>query len=113
MSAIVELAKRLGKTIAESEQANNLRAIQKELETESDITKALSDYQAQSEKLMQLQNENKPIEVDDKHKLQELQNVLVASEVFKKFTAAQVEYVDLMRQVNEAIRQELGDIESA
>ena len=47
----------------------------------------------------------------DKHRLQELNDKLVASQEFKKFTAAQVEYVDLMRKVNEEIRRELAETE--
>ena len=49
--------------------------------------------------------------VDDKHKLQQLNAALVASDLFKTFTAAQMEYVDLMRKVNQALRDELAAIE--
>ena len=37
---------------------------------------------------------------------------LVSAEVFKRYTAAQVEYVDLMRKVNEALRAELAETEA-
>ena len=111
MNEIVELAERLGKAIASSAQAGNLRAARKAMDAQPAIAGALNDYQAQAEKVAKLREENKPIEIDDKHRLQELQDKLLAQEVFKKFTAAQVEYVDLMRKVNQAIGKPLAETE--
>ncbi len=71
----------------------------------------LKQYQEQSLKIEQLEHENKPVEVEDKHRLRELHEKLVASDVFKRFTGAQVEYVDLMRQVNQALRRQLAEVE--
>ena len=75
------------------------------------MARLLRDFQAQSDKIRQLDAEQKPVEVEDKHALQELQDELVASEIFKKYTAAQVNYIDLMRQVNQAIQNELAPTE--
>ena len=88
-----------------------LRAARQELDKQDDIKLLLRDFHAQSEKMAKLQEADKPIEVDDKHKLQELQDKLISQEVFKKFTAAQVEYVDLMRRVNETLRKQLAKTE--
>jgi len=107
----IELASRLGKAIADSPQAVALRAARAALNAEAELTSTLGEYQKQADKIAQLEREQKPVEVEDKHKLQELNDKLVASEVFKKFTAAQVEYVDLMRKVNDAIRRELAETE--
>ena len=111
MTDIIELAQRLGKAISESTQADNLRAARKEMSKQGEITQLLKDYQTQAEKVAKLEHENKPVEVDDKHKLQELHGKLVASDVFKKFTASQVEYIDLMRQVNETLQKQLSETE--
>ena len=111
MSACIELAKRLGKAIADSPQAADLRAARQALEAREELMKTLDEYQKQTDKVEQLQREKKPVEVEDKHKLQELNNRLIASEIFKSFTAAQVEYVDLMRKVNAALRAELDATE--
>ena len=64
-----------------------------------------------AQKVEQLEHENKPVEVDDKHKLRDLHDTLVANDLFKRFTAAQVEYVDLMRQVNQTLRKQLAEVE--
>jgi hypothetical protein len=71
----------------------------------------MEDLHRQSEKIAALERQNKPVEVEDKHKLQEINDKLVANEVFKKHMIAQVEYVDLMRKVNQAIGKALADVE--
>ena len=111
MSAVTELAERLGKAIADSPQAAALRAARKAVNQQPELDKLLKDFQQQSERIARLEQENKPVEVEDKHKLQTLHEELVASDVFKKYTAAQVEYVDLMRKVNEAIGRQISDTE--
>jgi cell fate (sporulation/competence/biofilm development) regulator YlbF (YheA/YmcA/DUF963 family) len=107
----IELAARLGKAMADSPEAVALRAAREALNAEPELTRTLGEYQKQADKIARLEREQKPVEVEDKHKLQELNDDLVASDVFKKFTAAQVEYVDLMRKVNDAIRRELTETE--
>jgi len=111
VSACIELARRLGKAIADSPQAEALRVARVELDANPDLGKTLNDYQQQAEKIEQLEEEQKPVEIEDKRRLQELNDRLVGSEVFKRFTAAQVEYIDLMRKVNEALQAELAETE--
>ena len=111
MSAILELARRLGKAIAESSEAAELRAAAEKLNADEALGETLKAYQEQHEKVADLRQANKPIEVDDKHKLSELEDRLASSEVFKRFTAAQVEFVDVMRKVSEAMHADLSDIE--
>ena len=111
MTACTELARRLGKAIADSPEATAYRAARDELAADADLSQTLEDYQQQARKIAQLEAEQKPVEVDDKHKLQELNAKLVAADLFKQFTATQVEYVDLMRKVNQALRNELAVIE--
>jgi len=112
MNEMVELAEKLGKTISESREARTYREARKVLHEHKDVLQTLDDYQAQAQKVEQLEAEQKPVEVEDKHKLDELHGKLISSDVFKKFTAAQMDYVDLMRKVNQAIRKHLAAIEN-
>ena len=111
MDDTVELSERLGRAIAGSPQAAKLRAARDALKAQKEVEQTLKDYQVQADKINALQQENKPVEVEDKHKLQELEDKLFGSEVFKEFTAAQVEYVDMMRKINQAIQKHLGETE--
>ncbi|MHC4295332.1 MAG: YlbF family regulator [Planctomycetota bacterium] len=111
MDAIIELARRLGKAIADSPQGQTLTEARKAIDDEKNLQELLKDFQNQSQKIAHLEAEQKPVDVEDKHKLQELHDKLMGSEEFKKYTAAQVEYVDLMRKVNEALQEQLGAAE--
>ena len=111
MNEIIDMAAQLGKAIAGSKQASDLREARKGLDAEPATLQVLKDYQAQADKMNKLEQENKIIEVEDKRKLQELHDKLIASGAFKKFTAAQMEYVDLLRQVSMAMRTELAETE--
>lgn len=111
MDAVIELARRLGKAIANAPQSAALRKAREELNAQPEVSKLLAAFRDQSVKIATLEADQKPVEVDDKRKLQELQDKLVAANVFKKYTAAQVEYVDLMRKVNDALQKELGETE--
>ena len=111
VDAIISLAQRLGREIAESAAAKALRAAQEAVDGQPELKKLLEDYRVQSQKMMELRESGKPIEVSDKHRVQELQSKLAGSEVFKKLTGAQVEYVDMLRKVNDAMRKELAATE--
>jgi len=110
---IIAMAERLGKAIAACPQAKALEDARKALNADEEATRLLKDYQEQAEKIARLEDENKPVEVEDKHRLSDLQGRLTALAVFKKFTMAQVEYVDLMRRVNDAIRQQIAPADQA
>jgi cell fate (sporulation/competence/biofilm development) regulator YlbF (YheA/YmcA/DUF963 family) len=111
MQDIIDLAERLGRTIAQSPQSVHLREARTAMEKEGDLVKTLNDYHAQADKIAQLEQTQKPVEVEDKRRLQDLHDRLVGSATFKKFMAAQVEYLDMMRKVNETLRKQLGDVE--
>lgn len=111
MDEITQLAERLGKAIAASPEATRLRKAREAMDAAEDVSKTLEEYRDQSEKVARLEAENKPVEVDDKHRLRDLHAKLVSSDVFKQFTAAQVDYVDMMRKVNGALQDPLADTE--
>ncbi len=113
MSDITALAEKLGKAIADSPQATKLRDARKDMEAQSDLMQVMTDFREHSDKLAALEQQGGAIEVDDKHKLQELHGKLIASDVFKQFTAAQVEYVDLMRTINVVMQEQLAETEKA
>ena len=110
-SAIIELAARLGKAIADSPAATDLQATRKAIEEHPEVSRLYREFHDQSLKVAKLESEEKPVEVADKHKLLELREKLIASDEFKKYTAAQVEYADLMRRVSEAMQSKLEEAE--
>ena len=112
MEEIIQMAERLGKAIAASPQAVALHQASEALNAEKETVQVFQDYQQQARKIAETEDIQKPVEPEDKHKLEQLHKDLVAREAFKKFTAAQVDYVDVMRKVNDAIRKHLAKTES-
>jgi cell fate (sporulation/competence/biofilm development) regulator YlbF (YheA/YmcA/DUF963 family) len=108
---ITQLAQKLGEAISQSPQALALRGAKKQLDAQPEVKKLMEDLRRQSQRVDELERAKKPVEVEDKHKLQETNDKLVANEVFKKYMAAQVEYVDLMRKVNGALGKAIADVE--
>lgn len=113
MSEINELAGQLGKAISQSPQAAALRAASAELRAQTELVKLMEDFHRQMAKIADLERQRKPVEVEYKHKLRALNDRLVASEPFKKLSAAQVDYVELKRKALEAVRAELAETEQA
>lgn len=108
MQEIIELADRLGRALADSPQAKALREAQQQLQADEETSRLIGEYRDQAEKISALEQEGKPIEPEDKRKLDELHSKLASMQEFKKFTAAQYEYADLMRRVDDALSSHLG-----
>ncbi len=111
MDDILQAAQRLGTAIAQSPQGAGLRAARKELDSQPEVKKLMEDFRRQSERIAALERDKKPVEVEDKHKRQEINDRLVGNDLFKKYMAAQVEYLDLMRKVDAALNKALAEIE--
>lgn len=112
-NAIIDMAQKLGQALADSQQGQALRAARQTLQEHKDVLDALQAFQQQAGKMQQLEQQGKPIEVDDKRKFQTLHDKLVASDIFKKYTKAEMEFADLMRQVHNTIRKQVADAERA
>lgn len=111
MEEILQQARRLGKAIHDSPQARALREAQKAFDADPDAGKLFEEAREQMDKVRRLEEANAPIEVADKHRMEDLQNRLAASETFKRYSSAQVNYLDLMRKVDQAMREQLGPAE--
>ena len=109
MADIFQLAEQLGKAISASPQAAALRTAREALNGKPEVTGLLKDYQQQANRIADLERTAKPVEVDDKHKLQDLHNQLAAAPAVKTLTVAQMEYVELMRKVSDTLRAETKD----
>jgi len=110
-TACIEMATRLGKALAASPQATALIAAQKRLTEDPATMKDIQAFQEHALKMARMEQSRQPIGPDDKRKLQQLNDKLVASELYKQYLDAQVGYVDLMRKTNQAIRNELPQLE--
>jgi cell fate (sporulation/competence/biofilm development) regulator YlbF (YheA/YmcA/DUF963 family) len=111
MQDIIALARQLGQKIAQDPRTAEFKKAQQELKDNPQADALLKTYQEQAEKLQKLQQENKPIEVADKHKLRDAEIALGGNPAMQQFLRCQIEFLELMRKVKESIDSELQGVE--
>ena len=112
MDSSMKLAEKLGEALSQSNQAQALRDAKGDVEVNPELIQLMTDYQQQMDKVTQQERMGETIDLDDKRRLKELHDKLVADPAFKKFNEAQMEYVDLMRRINEVLRDKLEETET-
>lgn len=98
------MADKLGNAIADSDAGRSYREARKEMEADADAKVLMEQFQTHVQKLSQAEQQGQPIEVEDKKQLEDLQGKLAGNPKVKAFTAAQMDYMDLIRQVSQRIQ---------
>lgn len=100
---ILDAAGELGTLVNSHAVAVKFEESVKALREDVEAQRTLTDYQRHLTALAEKNATGKPIEVDDKQKLETLQNKVIQTPVLRDFQMAQMDYLDLMRQVDAAI----------
>ncbi len=100
---ILDAAGELGKLISSHTTASALEKVVKALREDVEAQRKLADYQRHLTAIGEKEASGKPIEVDDKKKLETLQGEVIRTPVLRDFQLAQMDHMDLMRQVDAAI----------
>jgi len=108
MDQLMELAERLGRQIAAHERTTLLQKAQQAVNDDQPTKDLLTQYQQQAQKIQQLEQEQKPIEVDDKHQLQSLEEKLSTNPQISELARRQADFVEMMHKVKKAIDDQLG-----
>ncbi len=111
MDKVIELARTLGRQIAADERAISLKKAQEALNRDKDAQDLIKQYQTQAEKIHHLEQQQKPVEVEDKRKLQEIELKISQNENIKELTRRQADLVEMMNKVKETIDSELKKVE--
>jgi len=100
---IIEAAEALGKLISSHDTASRFQDASQKLRENVEAQRLLNDFNRQVMTISQKEAEGKPIEVDDKRKLEQLQKQVIHNALLRDFQTAQMDYVDLMRKIDAAI----------
>jgi cell fate (sporulation/competence/biofilm development) regulator YlbF (YheA/YmcA/DUF963 family) len=100
---IVKAAQDLGKLIATHDAAKHFEQAMHTLEQDVEAQRALSDLNRLSEKIAQKEAQGQPIEVAEKRQMDQLRSKVIANAVLQQVQMAQMDYLDLMRKVDEAM----------
>jgi len=106
---ILDAAKKVGQMVAEHDATKKLESALKALESDTDAQRAIADFNRHLQTLAQKEQSGKPIEVQDKQKLESLQQAVVMNINLRNFQTAQMDYVDLLRKIDDAITSQSSD----
>ena len=100
---VLAAARDVGKLIAQTTQAKGFEKAVQSLDKDVDAQRLLADLNRATGVLVQKQASGQPIEVAEKHKLEELRGVVATNITIGNFQMAQMDLLDLMRRVDDAI----------
>jgi cell fate (sporulation/competence/biofilm development) regulator YlbF (YheA/YmcA/DUF963 family) len=96
-------ARKLGGLIANRPAMKSYRELSRQLELDISARNLLEQFEQLMEQLASKEAAMQPIEIAEKQKAQSLQQSIAIHPLLKKLMTAQVEYMELMRKVQEAI----------
>lgn len=103
MSDILADAAALGKKIAEHPKMKAFVAAVNAVKSDADAEGLLKEYREFSQQLETKSRQGKPVEVEDKRKLSELETKVATNATIREMIRCEADYLDLMRKINEAI----------
>lgn len=103
MEKILEIAKQLGEALAEHPIGKRYKESQDALDADSTAKQLIQDYEKAAMQLSQKEQQGRPIEPEEKRKMAALQTQLAGNPAVKQWLQSQVDYMDLLRKVNEQV----------
>ena len=100
---ILDAARQLGTLIGSHEAAKKFADVMGRLREDEDAQRLLNDYNRHLNTIAEKESAGSPIEVDDKKKLETFQTQVMTHDLLRDLQMVQMDYVDLMRRVDEAM----------
>ena len=112
MERALQLARRLGSAIADTDRHKALEQARRQIAADTDAQQLLESFNKQQQKIDDLLRHNKPVEVEDKQRLLDLQQQVTSHAGLKNLVKAEADYSELMNKVNQAIQAGLSGTSS-
>ncbi len=100
---IMKSAAELGEMLGEHPKVSRLESAISKLKGDTEAQRALNDLNRHLQAIGEKEMAGQPIEVSDKRRIQELQTAVVHNLVLREFQLAQMDYVDLVRRLDDAM----------
>ena len=100
---ILDAARKLGQLIQTHPSAGKLDQVMHKLQNDRDAQRALADYNRQLSQLSEKEASGRGIDMEDKRKLDAAQKALGMNLLLREFQMAQIDFLELMRQVDDLI----------
>ena len=113
MDEIVRRADLLGELIRRNDRFKELRAAEKDVESDDDAKKLVDDLNSLAQRIAEKEHKQQPIEPEDKRALAGAREAVAGNEKLKRLSRAQADFAEMMNLVNDAIRRKLTDDNAA
>ena len=108
VDALISQAKKLGAAIGQQAVVRHYRELSRQLDLDIGARSLLEQFQQAMEVLAVKEATGQPLDLAEKQKIQSLQQSVSIHPLLKKLIDAQIEYMDLMRDVQAGITEGLN-----
>ena len=104
---IVQTAEKLGQLVAQHPSVTKFKAAQKAVSEDAEASRLLGDFDRQLETLARQEQSGMAVTDAQRQQLETLQSRIVSNVKVKNLNMAQVEFIDLLRKVNQAVQSKV------
>ena len=106
---ILAEADKLGQLVAQHPAVERYKSAQKAVAEDADANRAMADFERQLESLARQEATGMPITDAQRSQIEAAQSRIVSNIKVKNLNMAQVEFIDLLRKVNQAVQSKVVD----
>ena len=110
---IMSEADKLGSLVAQHPAVEKYKQAQKAVTEDPDASRTMAEFERQMETLVRQESSGMPVTDAQRQALESLQSRIVSNIKVKALNMAQVEFIDLLRKVNQAIQAKVVDLAPA
>src|SRR5215212_1636058 len=109
---ILAEADKLGQLVAQHPAVERYKQAQKSVADDPDANRAMADFERHLETLARQEQAGMPVTDAQRQQLEAVQSRIVSNIKVKALNMAQVEFIDLLRKVNQAVQGKVVDVAS-
>jgi cell fate (sporulation/competence/biofilm development) regulator YlbF (YheA/YmcA/DUF963 family) len=110
---ILDAAEKVGQMVAKHPAVERYKQAQQSLSQDPDAGRLMNEFNRQIMTLARQEEAGMPVTDAQRHQLEGLQAQLASHLKVKNLNLAQVEFIDLLRKVSDAIRKQVADAAGA
>jgi cell fate (sporulation/competence/biofilm development) regulator YlbF (YheA/YmcA/DUF963 family) len=110
---ILDEAAKLGELVADHPAVAKYRDAQKSVASDPDAGRLMAEFSRQLETLSRQEQSGMPVTDAQAQKLESIQAQIISHIKIKNLNMAQVDFIDLLRRINQQIQSKLGDLTPA
>lgn len=105
----MDAAEKLAQMVADHPAVTRYKSAQKAVSDDAEAGRMLTDFDRQIETLARQEQQGMPVTDAQRQQLESLQGRIVSHIKIKNLNMAQVEFVDLLRKINQTIQRPLSE----